>query len=77
MAGLDMYQETRTPVQPTHSPQGHDGMPSKIGRGLLQLSSDEWTEGPQGQMSLGDMLCMAGFPVESREDTPPSPPTGP
>eukprot|EP00973_Karenia_brevis_P034744 4794107-Karenia_brevis.AAC.1 len=77
MAGLSMYQQPGTPVRLTHSPQVQGGMPSRIGRGVLQLSCNEWTEGPQGLMSLGDKLCMAGFPVMSGEENPPPPPSGP
>eukprot|EP00973_Karenia_brevis_P017669 2426431-Karenia_brevis.AAC.1 len=44
--------------------------------GLIKLESQEWEEGPGGLMSLGDMLSMAGYPVETREAAPP-PPQGP
>eukprot|EP00973_Karenia_brevis_P090084 12400931-Karenia_brevis.AAC.1 len=52
-------------------------MPGRLGRGFTQLSSNEWTEGPQGLMSSGDMLCMPGFPVVSGEEAPPPPPSQP
>eukprot|EP00973_Karenia_brevis_P043027 5957285-Karenia_brevis.AAC.1 len=42
----------------------------------MKLSPNDWTEGPQGLMSLWDMLSMAGFLVEGREEPPP-PPSGP
>eukprot|EP00973_Karenia_brevis_P077955 10829661-Karenia_brevis.AAC.1 len=77
IAGLNMYQASRTHVEQAHSPQGHDGVPCRPGRNSIELSSNEWIEGPNGLISLGDMLCMAGFPVESQEDAPPPPPSGP
>eukprot|EP00973_Karenia_brevis_P045801 6343351-Karenia_brevis.AAC.1 len=72
-----MYQASRIHVEHAHSPQGLSGEPGMPSRSSIQLSSEDWTEGPDGLMSLGDMFSMAGFPVESNEDDPPPPPSGP
>eukprot|EP00973_Karenia_brevis_P044505 6164536-Karenia_brevis.AAC.1 len=53
---------------------GHSGRPETSSRKLMKLSPNDWTEGPQGLMSLGDMLSMAGFPVKGRDEPPPLPP---
>eukprot|EP00973_Karenia_brevis_P025775 3558035-Karenia_brevis.AAC.1 len=52
-------------------------MPGRPGRSGMQLSPGNWTEGLNSLISLGDMLSMAGFPDESREDTSPPLPPGP
>eukprot|EP00973_Karenia_brevis_P084688 11751561-Karenia_brevis.AAC.1 len=62
VAGLSMYQATRSHEEQVHSPQGQSGRPNRPSRMLMQLSPADWTEGPNGLMSLGDMLSMAGFP---------------
>eukprot|EP00973_Karenia_brevis_P023505 3237041-Karenia_brevis.AAC.1 len=59
VAGLNMYQANRSRVLSAHSPQGHSGRPETSTRELMKLSLDDWTEGPQGLMSSGDMLSMA------------------
>eukprot|EP00973_Karenia_brevis_P001423 193159-Karenia_brevis.AAC.1 len=66
-AGLSMYQENKSHVENAHCPQGRSGKPGTSIIELMKLSPNDWTEGPQGLMSLGDMLGMAGFPVEGRE----------
>eukprot|EP00973_Karenia_brevis_P075498 10487142-Karenia_brevis.AAC.1 len=38
--------------------------------------SDQWSPGPEGLMSLGEMLLAAGNPA-TREEEPPPPPEGP
>eukprot|EP00973_Karenia_brevis_P094923 12424856-Karenia_brevis.AAC.1 len=62
-----MHQVDRTHAEDAHSPKGLSGKPEVSTIQRMNLRPDEWTEVPQGLMSLGDMLCMAGFPVEGRE----------
>eukprot|EP00973_Karenia_brevis_P092569 12413031-Karenia_brevis.AAC.1 len=43
----------------------------------IRLSALEWSPGPEGLMSLGDMLQIAGYEVtrtEEEEGLPPPPP---
>eukprot|EP00973_Karenia_brevis_P051569 7161590-Karenia_brevis.AAC.1 len=68
-----MNQADRSHVKSAHSPQGLSGRPETFIRELIQLSPNDWTEEPQSLMSLGDMLSMAGFPVECRDEPPPRP----
>eukprot|EP00973_Karenia_brevis_P064901 9013853-Karenia_brevis.AAC.1 len=57
-------------------PEGHEGMPSRPKQWGIRLSDQEWSPGPGGLMSLGEMLLSAGHPA-TREEEPPPPPAGP
>eukprot|EP00973_Karenia_brevis_P039160 5408925-Karenia_brevis.AAC.1 len=41
--------------------QGPEGLPHRPRDWGIRLSDQEWSPGPQGLMSLGDMLLLAGY----------------
>eukprot|EP00973_Karenia_brevis_P088300 12243971-Karenia_brevis.AAC.1 len=51
-------------------------MPSRPKEWGIRLSDQEWSPGPGGLMSLGEMLPAAGYQA-TREEEPPPPPEGP
>eukprot|EP00973_Karenia_brevis_P072615 10087285-Karenia_brevis.AAC.1 len=59
IARLSMHQVDRTHAEDAHSPKGLSGKPGVSVIQFTRLSPNDWTEGPQSLMSLGDMLCMA------------------
>eukprot|EP00973_Karenia_brevis_P075271 10457973-Karenia_brevis.AAC.1 len=78
LAGIQTETIHRPQAQSGNSPQGLGGMLGQKGgiKELIKLDPQEWVEGPEGLMSLGDMLIMAGYPVEKSEIIP-LPPPGP
>eukprot|EP00973_Karenia_brevis_P046814 6495592-Karenia_brevis.AAC.1 len=71
IAGLSMYQMDRPHDDDAHSPKGHKGKPGTSFVELMKLSPNDWTEGPHGFISLGDMLSRAGLPMGGKEEPPP------
>eukprot|EP00973_Karenia_brevis_P076937 10684070-Karenia_brevis.AAC.1 len=53
-----------------NSPEGLSGKPGGL-KELMKLNPQDWIQGPGGLTSMGDMLSMAGYPVEQRETAPP------
>eukprot|EP00973_Karenia_brevis_P021327 2932398-Karenia_brevis.AAC.1 len=74
MAGLSMYQAPTVQAEQLQSPKGLEGRPTRPRMHQIRLSSQQWSEGPSGFMSFGDMLHMAGFPMVREEEPPPPPP---
>eukprot|EP00973_Karenia_brevis_P031649 4364473-Karenia_brevis.AAC.1 len=59
--------------------QGPEAMPHRPRERGIRLSDQEWSPGPQGLMSLGDTLLLAGYEVtrDVEEEEPLPPPPGP
>eukprot|EP00973_Karenia_brevis_P087728 12167966-Karenia_brevis.AAC.1 len=68
VAGLQTETSDRSHALSASSPGGLGGMPCTKGglKELIKLDPQDWVEGPEGLMSLGDMLSMAGYLVETR-----------
>eukprot|EP00973_Karenia_brevis_P062627 8707248-Karenia_brevis.AAC.1 len=77
LAGLTMHQPNQ--VMGNAQLRGSEGpvvMPSRPMEWGIRPSDQEWSPGPKGLMSLGEMLLAAGYPA-TREEEPPPPPEGP
>eukprot|EP00973_Karenia_brevis_P062240 8657587-Karenia_brevis.AAC.1 len=57
-----------------HIPEGNNQ--ARQTHQMLHIKPEEWLDGPDGWMSLGDMPTAAGHPVDMGNRIPP-PPAGP
>eukprot|EP00973_Karenia_brevis_P063080 8770607-Karenia_brevis.AAC.1 len=48
-------------------PEGHGGLSGRPRQWGIRLSDQEWSPGPGGLMSLGEMLLLAGYPATRDE----------
>eukprot|EP00973_Karenia_brevis_P024417 3367145-Karenia_brevis.AAC.1 len=63
VARLSMPQDEQQQASEQHQcPQGRGDRPGGPSTQSIRLTGQEWTRGPQGQMSLGEMLQLAGYP---------------
>eukprot|EP00973_Karenia_brevis_P004150 570015-Karenia_brevis.AAC.1 len=77
LAGLNMHQLHQVMGdEQFRGPEGHVGKPSRPKQWGIRLSDQEWSLGPGGLMSLGEMLLSAGD-LAFREEEPPPPPDEP
>eukprot|EP00973_Karenia_brevis_P062770 8727755-Karenia_brevis.AAC.1 len=63
VAGLSMTQadEQELAHEQLNGPQGQGYRPRGQGSHSMRFTDQEWVRGPQGQMSLGEMLQLAGY----------------
>eukprot|EP00973_Karenia_brevis_P094363 12422087-Karenia_brevis.AAC.1 len=59
LVGLSMYQPPQVQGEQLTGPHGQGDRPSRPRNCQIRLTGQEWSRGPKGFMSLGEMLQMA------------------
>eukprot|EP00973_Karenia_brevis_P080635 11186147-Karenia_brevis.AAC.1 len=59
LVGLSMYQEPKTQGKQLTGPNGQGNRPGRLRNYYIRLTGQEWFGGPNGLMSLGEMLQIA------------------